>query len=255
MLNYLKTGSGNTTLVLIHGYCENNTCFTEQVLFFKDHATVIAIDLPGFGSSPSKAGITIEQMAELVQDVLAHENIQECILIGHSMGGYVTLAFAELFPSMLLGFGLIHSTTFADTDERKAKRLQVISFIEENGKEAYIKNFIPGLFAPTTSKEISSRAISEGLISDAEGIKAAALAMKDRPDRSFILKQTNLPVFFGIGKLDALIPEQAMFEQAAMCNKAYVAYLQKSAHMGMMEESIFLNQEILGFINLANLNK
>lgn len=252
MLNYLKTGSGKTTLVLIHGYCENNTCFTEQVLFFKDHATVIAIDLPGFGLSPSIAAITIDYMAELVHEVLVQEKVQKCILLGHSMGGYVTLAFAELFPSLLLGFGLIHSTSYADTDERKAKRLQVVSFIEEHGKEAYINNFIPGLFAPTSSKENISSAISQGLISEAEGIKAAALAMKDRPDRTSILKQTNLPVFFGIGKLDALIPEQAMFEQAGLCKVAYIAYLQKSAHMGMMEEANFLNQEILGYIKLVN---
>jgi pimeloyl-ACP methyl ester carboxylesterase len=251
MLNYKRTGSGNQTLVLIHGYCENNTCFNEQVLFFKDICNVLTLDLPGFGKTPSVPEITIEEMAQMVNQVLVQEKIESCIILGHSMGGYVTLAFAELFPNKLKGFGLIHSIANADTEERKDKRKQVISYIRENGKEKYIKNFIPGLFTPNAQKDIIEYAIEQGLVSDELGIIEAAQAMMLRPDRQSVLRNTSLPVYFVIGKNDQLIPEAAMFAQAAICQKSMITYLEKSAHMGMMEEPKLLNIGINKFLALA----
>jgi len=251
MLNYKRTGSGNQTLVLIHGYCENNTCFNEQVLFFKGICSVLTLDLPGFGKTPSVPEITIEEMAQMVNQVLVQEKIESCIILGHSMGGYVTLAFAELFPNKLKGFGLIHSIANADSDERKDKRKQVISCIRENGKEKYIKNFISGLFTPNTQKDIIEYAIEQGLESDELGIIEAAQAMMLRPDRQSVLRNTSLPVYFVIGKNDQLIPEATMFAQAAVCQKSMITYLEKSAHMGMMEEPELLNNGINKFLALA----
>lgn len=238
-------------MVLIHGCCENNTYFNEQVLFFKDICNVLTLDLPGFGETPSVPEITIEEMAQMVNQVLVQEKIETCIVIGHSMGGYVTLAFAELFPNKLKGFGLIHSLANADTEERKDKRKQVISFIQENGKEKYIKNFIPSLFAPNAHKDIIESAIDQGLESDELGIIEVAKAMMLRPDRQSILRNTVLPVYFAIGKNDQLIPESTMFAQAAICQKSMVTYLEKSAHMGMIEEPELLNIGIKKFLALA----
>jgi pimeloyl-ACP methyl ester carboxylesterase len=212
---------------------------------------VITLDLPGFGKTPSVPEITIEEMAQMVNQVLVQEKIESCILLGHSMGGYVTLAFAELFPNKLKGFGLIHSLANADTEERKDKRKQVISFIQENGKENYIKNFIPGLFTANAQKDIIESAIEQGLESDELGIIEAAKAMILRPDRQSILSNTSLPVYFAIGKNDQLIHESTMFAQAAICQKSMITYLEKSAHMGMMEEPELLNIGINKFLALA----
>jgi pimeloyl-ACP methyl ester carboxylesterase len=250
MLNYIRIGSGNQTLVLIHGFCENNTCFNKQVLFFKDICNVIAVDLPGFGKSRFEPNITVERMAAALKDVLDQEEIETCIMMGHSMGGYVTLAFAELFPNMLKGFGLIHSTALADTEERKEKRKQVVSFIQQNGKEKYVRNFIPTLFRETAQANDIQNAIQQGLDSDEQGIIEAAKAMMKRPDRIEVLRKTKLPVFFAVGKNDQLIPEAVMFAQASICQIAAVNYLKNAAHMGMIEEANELNLGIKNYLEL-----
>ncbi len=138
MLKYYRHGSAGQTLVMVHGYCENNTCFNEQVLFFKASCQVITVDLPGFGLSETDPEVTMDKMAAAIKEVLDHLNISRCMMMGHSMGGYVTMAFADLYPQMLAGFGLIHSVATPDNEERKEKRKQVIALIEKSGKEVYI---------------------------------------------------------------------------------------------------------------------
>ena len=248
MLHYLCQGLGKQTLVLIHGYCENNTCFNEQVLFFTGNRKVITIDLPGFGESEAIANVSMEIMASEVKNVLDHLQVEKCVMMGHSMGGYVTLAFAELYPEILEGFGLIHSVASADNTDRKEKRKQVIEFVKKHGSEPYVKNFIPDLFAPQNKeKPFVAAFIKQGLTSSADGIIAAAQAMMNRPDRIHVLQNTKLPVFFGIGKLDTLIPEKTMFLQASYCIQSQICYLKNSGHLGMVEESDSLNKGILSF--------
>lgn len=248
MLHYHTEDSGDINLVLLHGYCENNTCFHKQVLFFKDHCKVITIDLPGFGKSEPIKGISIDGMAQEVKKVLDGLNLRNCVLMGHSMGGYVALAFVGLYPNFVSGLGLIHSTAVADTEERKLKRNQVIEFITKHGKEPFLETFIPALFKEPATKEHTQTAVRESLVSSTEGIIEAAKAMRDRPDRTQVLKNIDVPVFFGVGKYDTLIPEQAMFEQAASCKVAHIAYLSNSAHMGMVEEADVLNDKMLGYL-------
>jgi len=250
MIKYLYEGSGNQTLVLIHGFCENNTCFNKQVLFFKDLYKVLLVDLPGFGQSNAQVGISMDDMALEIKRVLDSLGISKCVMMGHSMGGYVSLAFAENYPNYLAGFGLIHSVATADTIERKDKRDQVIAFIEKHGKEPFIKNFIPTLFYQTGLLSDIKDAVDQALLSSQTGIIEAAKAMKNRPDRCHVLRDAKVPVFFGIGVHDSLIPEKAMLEQSTYCKMAKVAYLRESGHMGMVEEGDKLNQEIASFMDL-----
>src|ERR1043166_2890153 len=105
MLHYLKSGSG-FPLVLLHGFCENHACFTNQARFLQDHFQVITLDLPGFGESSPLPHWSMESMAEELNRFLDELHVESCILFGHSMGGYITLAFAEQFPGRLKGFGL-----------------------------------------------------------------------------------------------------------------------------------------------------
>jgi pimeloyl-ACP methyl ester carboxylesterase len=251
MMHYRYEGSGNQTLVLIHGFCENNTCFNKQVLFFKDHYKVLLVDLPGFGESIARVGISMDDMALEIKQVLDSLGIDKCVMLGHSMGGYVSLAFAENFPTYLVGFGLIHSVATADKPERKEKRDQVVSFIEKHGKEPFIKNFIPTLFYQTGLISDITETVNQALVSSQIGIIEAAKAMKSRPDRCHVLTDANVPVFFGIGRHDSLIPEKLMLEQSSYCKIAKVAYLSESGHMGMVEEGDKLNQEILSFMDLV----
>jgi pimeloyl-ACP methyl ester carboxylesterase len=253
MIYYSKSGTGTQTLVLVHGFCENSTCFSEQVFFLSRHFTVITPDLPGFGHSPADSSSTMERMADSLYEVLVAEKIPHCIMIGHSMGGYVTLAFANKYPELLTGFGLIHSTALPDTDERKAKRDQAIRLIAETGAEKYVTNFIPPLFAPSfNNKEVINLLIREGLRTSAEGLIYALKAMRERNGHTQLLSRTRLPVFFGVGKLDSIIPEKDMLQQASTCKKSQVCYLTRSAHMGYIEESQKVNSAIEEFVRFCS---
>jgi pimeloyl-ACP methyl ester carboxylesterase len=235
MLYYTTNGVGKT-IVLIHGFCEHSTCFNEQVFLLKAHYNVITIDLPGHGQSPVIPSFTLNDVADEVKKILDAEKISSCIMIGHSMGGYVTLAFAKKHPQLLAGFGLMNATANSDTDERKAKREQAIKLISNKGPEIYVSNFIPPLFADGFSSTIIAERQSLNANIKAEALIACLKAMKNRDDSSAFIAQTNLPVAFFIGKNDALIPPQDMLRQAASAKTAMITLLTESAHMGMLEE-------------------
>jgi pimeloyl-ACP methyl ester carboxylesterase len=235
MLHYTThSGTGNT-IVLIHGFCENSTCF-KQVLSFIAGYNVITIDLPGHGKSPVIAPLSMEKLADEVKAVLDKEAVTQCILIGHSMGGYATMAFAKKYGSMLKGFGLFHSTASADNDERKAKRDQAINVIGEKGAEFYITGFVPPMFAPDAPKALIEQRLGENKTIPAEALKACLSAMKERPDSKVFLTETHLPVLFVVGKQDGLMPEKDLLTQAASCKQSKLVYLEHSGHMGMLEE-------------------
>jgi pimeloyl-ACP methyl ester carboxylesterase len=236
MLHYAKQGVG-PAIVLIHGFCENSTCFNEQVFLLKDHYTVVTIDLPGHGKSPEPVqGTSLSNMAAQVKAVLDAEAIATAVIIGHSMGGYVTLALAQQYPEIVTGIGLMHSTATADTEERKAKRDQAIDLINQKGSAWYVNQFIPPLFAEGTSASLihKRQQANEGIT--ANTLQVCLNAMKLRNDSIGWLKQTQIPIGFWVGKYDGIIPEQAMLEQAAMPAVSKVTHLQRSGHMGMLEQ-------------------
>ncbi len=249
MINYSKSGKGNT-IVLLHGFCENNTCFNDQVFFLQKDFCVITPDLPGFGKSEPLNHTSIELMADEVYKILVHEKIQSCVMIGHSMGGYVSLAFAEKYFALLKGIGLMHSTALADNEERKTKRDQAIRVIEEKGFELYVKNFIPPLFSASfTQKKIIDEFVESGFNTSVKGLTQALLSMKNRESKMDFLKKTDLPVLFFVGKEDSIIPESDMFFQASLCKQSEIVYLQKSAHMGYVEEAKKTNEAIKKFVH------
>lgn len=250
MLNYYQYGDFNprSTLVFIHGFCLNNTCFQKQVLFFKGSHSILLIDLPGFGNSEAIQAQSIAEMADLVIEVLRHLEIEQVTIFGHSMGAYVALSMATKIPSQMKGLGLIHSTAKADNEERIAKRKQVASFIQNKGLAAYINSFIPSLFAAQANADPINQAVQMGLGSSQAGVLNAIHAMMLRPHLTALLAQVQFPIFWAIGKHDTLLPELDLFEQAATCKMAYIAYLKNAAHMGMMEDSAYLNQEISNYL-------
>lgn len=246
-LHYSQAGNG-PNVVLLHGFCENNTCFNEQVLLLKEHCTVITPDLPGFGLSAAVTDVSMETMADAVYDLLQQLGMDQCFMIGHSMGGYVTLAFARKYAHLLQGFGLLHSTALPDDEARKQKRDQAIRVIDEKGPLFYARQFIPPLFMPDTAPETIAPCLAAADTFGAVGLQQALLAMKNRPDLTGLLRETTLPVFFGIGKHDSLIPADVMLQQAVSTNRAYVALLQHSAHMGHIEEAEALAAHIVRFV-------
>jgi pimeloyl-ACP methyl ester carboxylesterase len=247
MLHYTIQGNG-PFIALIHGFCENSTCFSEQVFLLKQDYTVINIDLPGHGKSAEPAENTrVEDIAENVFSILETCGAEKSLIIGHSMGGYVALAFAKKYSHKLAGFGLLHSTANADNEEKKNKRDQAIQLIQQHGAGIYLRSFIPPLFSEGFSSVIIRQRVESNASISAVTLERCLQALKNRNDSHAFLQQTALPVLFLIGKYDTLIPESDLFLQASKSSVAKIGYLQQSAHMGMLEQPIDVANHIAAF--------
>ncbi|MHC1706942.1 MAG: alpha/beta fold hydrolase [Bacteroidales bacterium] len=237
LLNYKDEGNG-PVLVLLHGFTEHLGIWDSFTRSLKNNFRVVRIDLPGHGHSDMLGKIhTMEIMAEGIKAVLTHLKIRKCVMIGHSMGGYVTLSFASKYSSMLRGFGLFHSQAEADSKEAKINRDRTIAIIRDN-RYNWLNQFIPDLFAPHNrikyEKEIKALQQSADLITP-ESLIASLEGMKRRSNRLDVLSESKVPVLFIAGKLDIRIPFEKMIHQASMVQHAEILFLGNTAHMGYIE--------------------
>ncbi len=234
-IHYTVTGKG-CPVVLLHGFCEDSSMWKK---FSQDWPhQVITIDLAGFGQSELVAPFSMDLLADMVKKVLEELKAERCILLGHSMGGYVGLAFAEKYADHLLGLGMIHSHPFADSATKKASRQKSIEFISRNGTILYVKQLIPQLFAPNfvgSNDFLIHRLIFAASKYSVEAIKASLEAMMKRPDRTEVLKHIACPVLFIIGKLDQVISYENSGAQITMPNLSAVHILPRVGHMGTYE--------------------
>lgn len=237
-VSYQKKGSG-PVVMLVHGFGEDGRVWSHQVDQLAENFTVIVPDLPGSGTSDLLPYTSIELLSDALYQVLEAENISSLVMIGHSMGGYITLAFAEKYPDRLTGFGLFHSMAFADSDEKKEARRKSIGFIRQHGPVKFLEQSIPNLFSPLFREK--NKAEYDRFVSDNTNFSADALvsyyeAMIARPDRTAVLKKSTVPVLFIIGLHDKAIPGEQSLQQTHMPSVSYVLILQQSGHQGMMEE-------------------
>jgi pimeloyl-ACP methyl ester carboxylesterase len=250
-LHYRDEGNGNT-IVLLHGYLESMDIWGS----FKDELSryyrVVTIDLPGHGKSDTVCEIhTMEIMADAVEIVLNYLDIGRAVIIGHSMGGYVTLAFAEIFPEKTVGLGLFHSHGFADSEEKKVNRDREIELVESGKKMQIFKINIPRAFANDNLRRLSDEVKRSGeiaLATSEEGIVCALKGMKIRPDRRKILMESVVPVLIIAGKKDNNIPFGIYEQHFNLAPKTDVLILENSGHMGFIEEKEKSLEGILKFL-------
>ena len=254
-LYYSVAGEG-LPVVLVHGFAEDSDVWRYQLAVLAEKYRLIIPDLPGSAASALQDDMSIEGMAGCIKKILEQElpNQKEensIIMIGHSMGGYITLAFAEKYPDLLQGFGLFHSTAFADSDEKKSTRRRSIEFIQIHGSDEFIKQSAPNLF--TEAYRIKNSDIVAAMIArygnfDRQALVAYYNAMIQRPDRTAVLQSFDKPVLFIIGKEDKAIPFEDSMKQCHIPPLAAIHIMEKSAHMGMWEEKEKSSQALLSFL-------
>ena len=246
---YRVTGQG-PAVVLIHGVPADGDLWEEQCKALTTFKFIVP-DLPGSGRSKIILDMSIGGMAEAIKAILDEEKITRAAMIGHSMGGYVSLAFAERYRDRLLGLGLFHSTAYADREERKTIRRKGIDFIEKNGAYEFLKTLIPNLFSPG-NRQINFEGI-EHLLIKAKNFSSQALisyyeAMLQRPDRRSVLENFEIPLLFIAGTHDTAVPLNDSLEQSHMSQTCHFHILAQSGHMGMIEETEKTNSTLSSYL-------
>jgi pimeloyl-ACP methyl ester carboxylesterase len=239
-VSYQIAGKG-TPVVFVHGFGEDSEIWENQIEGLKDKFLIIAPDLPGNGKSDLVEDVSMEAMAGWLKDLLNNLKVNKCILIGHSMGGYVSLAFAEKYPERLIGLGLFHSTAYPDSEEKKAARRRSIEFIQQYGAAKFQEQAIPNLFS--SSFKVKNPGKVQEIIVRYTNVQATVLvkyyeAMILRPGRSEILTKIDAPVLYLVGEQDNAVPMRQGLEQCHLPGLSYIHILKEAGHMGMLEEPV-----------------
>lgn len=235
-ISYSIEGKG-TAVVLLHGFLEDATMWVpvKEVLVLKNK--VVCIDLLGHGASGCLGYVhAMEEMAEVVKAVLKKERLRSVKIVGHSMGGYVALAFAEKYTKSVKGLCLMNSTAQEDAQERKELRLRAIEMAQNNYK-ALVSMSVINLF----SKEVSSKLLKEiagtkeiALKTSVQGYIAGAEGMRMRENKEAVLAGAAFKKLFIIGKNDTILNSQSLLEEAKRTATPFV--ILPNGHMSHIED-------------------
>jgi pimeloyl-ACP methyl ester carboxylesterase len=174
-------------------------------------------------------------------------------LIGHSLGGYVGLAFADLFPDNLKGLCLFHSSAYEDTTEKKADRLRAIKLIRAN-KNIYTKDTIINLFSAKNLKYLKNEiqfAVKIAKKTTQRGMIASLYGMRDRTNREIILGVVQYPIMMVIGEHDNILPSELLIEQSKLIKNKTILYLENDGHFGFIESPIKTNKSLRKFLRIC----
>lgn len=237
-INYRIEGKGYA-IVLIHGFLETSDTWKDFSKELSANFSVISPDLPGHGKSDLyNEPYSMCKYAESIFQILNKENISRALIIGHSMGGYVALAFAENYPYMLSGLCLFHSTPFADNEEKRKARTETIDLITKGNKNLICSNHAKAVYSDDNiekyRKEIQKgEEIAKSMSNN--GIIASLMTMKARIDRSDILDTLQVPFLYIFGNNDRFIPH-TILNKIDFPEDTSIEILKNSGHMGMIEE-------------------
>lgn len=251
MLNYEISGTGSESLVLLHGFMENNLIWEDMEPFLSKRFRLIKIDLPGHGRSDDYSDVhTMELMAEKVKEVINYLSLTQFHLLGHSMGGYVSLAFAEQFPNDIKTLTLFFSTYFADDEEKKENRRKSFRIIKENMKP-YVAAGVPILFSSNEKDILEGKieiAKEIALNTKPDSVIAAQKGMIERPDRKHIIENLDAKIVIILGKHDNAVDTKKLLK--SLPDKTNIkSYILDCGHNGHWEKpeicASILNTELL----------
>jgi pimeloyl-ACP methyl ester carboxylesterase len=246
-ISYTDSGKG-TAIVLLHGFLENKTMWNAFIPEFSKKHRIITIDLLGHGETECLGYVhTMEDNADVVHAVLAELRIRKAVVLGHSMGGYVALAFAELYPDNVKGLVLLNSTSRADSEERKLNRNRAIKAVKQSFSN-FISLSIANLFSEENRERLKDEielVKKEALKTPLQGIVASLEGMKIRMDREVILHLTPYPKMLILGKKDPVLNYEENLEQIEETNVQLITF--PDGHMSHIENQTELTSILLNF--------
>ena len=261
-LAYFDEGSNSihnkTTLLLIHGFGEDHCIWKKQIEFLSQYYRIIAPNLPGVHCKPlnihHSEAPSIGKYVEVMHELMHHLHIDKYYVLGHSMGGYIGLAFADYYVNHVIGLGLIHSTTFEDSPAKKESRLKVAEFIQEHGTLKFLETSTQNLFA-NAFKQAHPEKIQDVMdsVSDISPVAMVqfVMAMRNRRSHQHMLTQKRIPIWMIVGEEDIAVPIEDSLQQTQLLPPNNVMILKQVGHMGMLEATDQVNNALLGFIQAS----
>lgn len=261
-LNFYESGNARLQarqgfpVVFIHGFCESNTIWKALSEELSDEFRIICPDLPGFGQSPlPDADFSLEEVGDQIVSWLKNLDIKQCIVIGHSLGGYISLEMLRKHHDFVKAIGLFNSSAIGDSLEKKENRNKLIEFISGYGVGPFLKTFVPSLFYPETAEK-HKRAIDqickEGLSIKQESVMKYAAAMRDRGDSLDLLKLYHDRILLISGEFDQNVPLEKSKEMAGILDSDNSHIIPSSAHMSLFEQSGLCYEAIRKFVAKFN---
>jgi 3-oxoadipate enol-lactonase len=249
-LHYVEEGLG-MPVVLLHGFPLSSDIWRAQREKLSPQFRIITPDLRGHGRSPTPPGIyEMDVMAADVLAMLDSLSIQQAVIMGHSMGGYVTLACWRLAPERFLGLGLIASQAGADTDEARQGRYKTAEKVAAEGSKVVAETMLPKLFAPGLPLDAPIAAQARQLIAmtSAEGIIAALQGMAVRPDSSPLLPALGVPALIVAGAQDQIVVPAKAQAMAAVIPRVTLTMIDQAGHMPMLEQPAATTKALRDFL-------
>lgn len=245
---FTDNGKGNA-VVLLHGFLEDHTIWNEVSSLLSKKFRVISVDLLGHGKSDCYGYIhTMEDQADMLSALLTELRLRKVSLAGHSMGGYIALAFAELYPEHVRSLILLNSSAQADSDERKQNRDRAIEVVKKNSN-AFIRMATQNLFdneAHNLYAEKISDFTTRALKTSLQGIIASLEGMKIRIDREALLHFGPYPKLVIASESDTIIPLTDIQEQTAGTD--VTVKIVKGGHVSLIEQEAIVGDSIMLFL-------
>ncbi len=238
-IRYSDHGSGYP-LVFLHGYLLALDVWTDFTKPLSSDYRIICMDMLGHGESGLPAEVlTMEVMADAVKAVFDHVGIDRAMLVGHSMGGYASLAFLEKYANRLGALALFHSHTLADSEEVRIKRDREVKIIDQGQRSLLISQSIPNMFATDTLDSFNDKLdlckqLAQSMSDSA--VVAAIKGLKSRSDRSTVLENAGIPCLNIIGRKDNFIDFERVALKTRLPAGSDRVILESAGHMGFFEE-------------------
>lgn len=251
-LHIADSGVGEKCVVLLHGYLESMYVWDDFAPLLTPSVRVITVDIPGHGISEVKGEVhSMEMVADVLHEMLKSLEIERVTMVGHSMGGYVVLAFCARYPEQLDGLVLLSSTPNPDTEAKRENRRREIALVRAGKKDALARVAPEAGFAEQNRRRLRSYIddLTECVhITEDDGIVALLGGMMERVDQNEMLRKSTVPQLFILGKKDGYIPVEVAEEIVANHPQAQVAWLEESGHMGFIEEPEACAEALLKFV-------
>ena len=236
------------SIVLLHGFCGSSAYYAKLIPLLEPKYQIIAFDLPGHGNSDAwdEENYDMKAVADFLQQAISMLSLTNIHMFGHSLGGYITLAYAEQFSGQLASFGLLHSTALPDSEQAKQNLLNAISFVQKEGVKPFVEGLVGKLFGDDAKQQDMEHTYDIGLQTKPEAIIGFARGMRERADRQQVIQAAAQPVMLISGALDKIVTAEGTFSGRNETTVCHI--LEQAGHMGMLETPDALAKAITDFV-------